>query len=84
MANIKKKKLKKRNFTEAQLLKRVQIAFSRKIRNVFVGMGFTYFATNDKHIQVSYKKLEMDALFIYENIIIICALNEKVSSAFDA
>ena len=49
-----------------------KIKFKRQIRSTFTGAGFTYVSTNDHHIFVGHRDIEIDALFIYENIWLIC------------
>lgn len=67
--SIKKKKSPP---TEEQQLKRQKASFKRKIRNMFTGAGFTYIATNDKEMYIGHRKVEVDALFIFENIWLVC------------
>jgi DGQHR domain-containing protein len=63
---------KKQKPTEKQLEQRKKIAFKRKIRNIFTGSGFAYVSTNDHHMQIGLRMVEVDSLFIYENVIILC------------
>ena len=58
--------------TPEQLLKREKSAFKRKIRNIFTGAGFNYVPTNDKEMNIGFRKIEIDSLFIFENIWLIC------------
>ncbi|MCL2570820.1 MAG: DGQHR domain-containing protein [Defluviitaleaceae bacterium] len=57
--------------TPDQLLRRKQTAFRRKIRNIFTGAGFEHIPTLGKEFKVGFRKIEIDALFAYENIIIV-------------
>lgn len=72
----KKKRNTNRKMTEEQKKelqrKRSERAFRRKIKNTFIDMGFTYFATANKSFKIGYRVVELDYLFIYENIILIC------------
>lgn len=58
--------------TPDQLLKREKSTFKRKIRNIFTGAGFDYVPTNDKEMSIGLRKIEVDSLFIFENIWLIC------------
>lgn len=64
-----KNKKKKAPLTPDQKLK---ISFKRRIRNTFTGAGFTYVPTNDHHLFIGHRDVEIDALFIYENIWLLC------------
>lgn len=72
----KKKRNIKRKMTEEQRKelqkKRAEMAFRKKIRNTLTDMGFVYFATANKHFKIGYRTVELDYLFIYENVILIC------------
>lgn len=68
MAKAKKKIVP----TEEQLQKREKAKFKRKIRGVFSGAGFTYIPTNDHEMYIGHRKVEIDSLFIYENIWLVC------------
>lgn len=58
--------------TPDQLLEREKSAFKRKIRNIFTGAGFNYVPTNDKEMNIGLRKIEIDSLFIFENIWLVC------------
>lgn len=66
---------KKRPLTEEQkkekLRKRQEMAFRRKIRSTFSNMGFTSIPTTNKEFKIGHRVVELDYLFIYENIWII-------------
>lgn len=67
------KKVKKSTIlTEEQRLKREKSAFKRKIRTIFTGAGFDYISTNDNEMTIGLRKVEVDSLFIYENIWLVC------------
>ncbi|MBE6947943.1 MAG: DGQHR domain-containing protein [Ruminococcaceae bacterium] len=70
MAKTKKKK--KIVPTEEQLQKREKAKFKRRIRGVFSGAGFTYVPTNDHEMYIGHRRIEVDSLFIYENIWLVC------------
>lgn len=63
---------KSRKLTEEQLSKRKEAAFRRKIRNTFTSAGFEYLSTMNKHIKIGHRVVELDYVFFYENIMIIC------------
>lgn len=70
---MKSKTSKKRtSLSSDQLLKREKRAFKTKIKSVFTGSGFTYIRTNDQEMNVGPRKVEIDSLFIYENVWLIC------------
>lgn len=68
MIKSKKRKLS----TEDQLAKRQKTAFKRKIRGVFTGAGFKYIPTNNHEMRIGLRTVEIDSLFIYENIWLLC------------
>ena len=76
MEKKKKKKRAPRKLTEEQRIamqkKRKDAAFKKKIRTIFANIGFSSFATTDKHFSIGHRVVELDYLFIYENIILIC------------
>lgn len=69
--------------TEEQLLKREKTAFKRKIRNIFVGAGFKYIPTNDNEMVIGLRTVEIDSLFIYENIWLLCEDTVKTTDIRD-
>ncbi|QYX27306.1 DUF896 domain-containing protein [[Clostridium] scindens] len=75
MINKVDKKKKKKVITEAQkkeqLRKRHVTAFRKKIRSTFTNMGFVSISTANKHFKIGYRVVELDYLFIYENVLII-------------
>lgn len=83
---MKKKCTKKKLTAEqkaAQLKKRKVLAFRKKIRSSFTDAGFTYFSTLDKHFPIGTRTVELDYLFLYENIIVICEDNTKQKEDID-
>ena len=77
MRKIKKgkktaKSTKKRVPTAEQLEKRAKRAFKKKIVKTFTDAGFQYIPTNDQEMYIGLRKVEVDALFIYENVWLIC------------
>lgn len=77
---MKKKRIKKKLTAEqkaAQLKKRKNLAFRKKIFSSFTDAGFTYFSTLGRHFTIGTRTVELDYLFMYENIIIICEDNTK-------
>lgn len=69
---MNKKSTKRKPLTQEQIDKRTKTVFKRKIRNIFTGMGFTYVPTNDHEMVIGLRKVEIDALFIFENIWLLC------------
>ena len=66
--------------TLEQKLKQQQTTLKRNIRNTFTGAGFKYIPTNNKQIHIGYRDVEIDSLFIYENIWLICEDTVKTSN----
>lgn len=62
------RKQKKSERTEKQI-KRL---FKRKIRSIFQDAGFSYIPTNDHEMCIGARKVEIDALFVYKNIWLLC------------
>lgn len=84
---MKRKKRAPKKLTAEQKLtqqkKRKELAFRKKIRSSFTDAGFTYFPTLNKHFSIGNRTVELDYLFIYENIIIICEDNTKKKKDID-
>lgn len=59
------------------LRKRKETEFRKKIRNSFTDAGFIYFPTNYKTFRIGTRDVELDYLFVYENIVVICEDNTK-------
>lgn len=72
MTNKNRKKTIKKVMSDEQRIKIQKSAFKRKIRNVFTGAGFNYIPTNDKEMIIGLRTVEIDSLYIYENIWLIC------------
>lgn len=69
MKTVKKKK----KLTEEQKRKnRKNSAFRKSIRDTFTGMGFTYLPTNNYHFTIGNRTVELDYVFIYKNVVIVC------------
>lgn len=79
----KNNKKKRSPPTKEQLLKRQKTAFKRKIRNMFTGAGFSYIPTNDHEMYIGHRKVEVDSLFIYENIWLICEDTVQITNIKD-
>lgn len=54
------------------ILKREQTAFKGKIRNTFTNAGFEYLPVSGKNLKVGNRTVEVDSVFLYENIILVC------------
>lgn len=84
---MKKQKRTAKKLTAAQKLaqqkKRKDLAFRKKIRSSFTDAGFTYCPTLDKHFAIGTRTVELDYLFLYENVIIICEDNTKQKKDID-
>ncbi|WP_231683710.1 DGQHR domain-containing protein [Phosphitispora fastidiosa] len=63
---------KKKKLTDRQLAQRRDAAFRRKIRTIFTSAGFDHLNTLNKHKKIGNRVIEIDSIFIYENIILIC------------
>lgn len=77
------KSRKKKPLTNEQKLRRQKAAFKRKIRNIFTGAGFNYIPTNDHEMTIGLRRVEVDSLFIYENIWLLCEDTIKTSDIRD-
>lgn len=62
---------------QEQAKKRREAAFRRKIKGSFVDAGFIYFPTVYHPFRIGNRVVELDYVFMYENIIIICEDNCK-------
>ena len=62
----------KRQKAEEHKEKRKATTFKSKIRNVFTGAGFSYLNTTGHHITIGRRVVEVDAVYFYENILLIC------------
>lgn len=81
---MKNKNAKKRApLNSEQLLKREKRTFKTKIRNIFTGSGFRYIPTNDQEMTIGLRKVEIDSVFIYENIWLVCEDTVKTSNIRD-
>lgn len=78
-----KKGKKRKPLTPEQQLARIKSAFKRKIRNIFVGAGFIYIPTNDHEMSIGLRKVEIDSLFIYKNIWLLCEDTVKTTNIRD-
>ena len=79
----KNKTRKARVLTAEQQLKRAKSVFKRKIVTTFTEAGFTYIPTNDQEMVIGLRTVEVDALFIYENIWLICEDTIKTTNIRD-
>lgn len=72
----KNKKRPKKKMTEEQkklmLKKRQEKAFKKKIITTFSDAGFTYLRSEGKHFHIGHRDVELDYIFIFDNVIIIC------------
>lgn len=83
MARKKRTTAKRKPLTPEQLLKREKTFFKKKIRNIFTTAGFQYIPTNDHEIKIGRRTGEIDSLFIYENIWILCEDTVKTTNIRD-
>lgn len=77
------KTAKKKVLTVEQLEKRTKQAFKDKIVKTFTGAGFQYIPTNDQEMYIGFRKVEIDALFIYKNVWLICEDTVKTTNIRD-
>lgn len=78
-----RKTKKHKPLTDEQLLVRSKTSFKKKIRNIFTGAGFTYVPVNGHEMTIGRRKVEVDALFIYQNIWILCEDTVKTTGVKD-
>jgi len=73
---VKTKQKTKKPLTEAQKAglakKKKEAAFRRKIKTTFTDAGFSYLSSNGKEFKIGCRAVELDYLFIYDNVILIC------------
>ena len=69
--------------TADQLEKRAKRAFKNKIVKTFTDAGFEYIPTNDQEMYIGLRKVEVDAMFVYENIWLICEDTVKKTNIRD-
>lgn len=65
-------KTKKAISSENKKLNKEKAAFKRRVYNVFSGAGFTYIPTNDKEMHIGLRRIEIDSMFVYKNIWLVC------------
>lgn len=63
--------------------KRAKRALKNKIVKTFTEAGFQYIPTNDQEMYIGLRKVEVDALFIYENVWLICEDTVKTTDIRD-
>lgn len=68
----KKRISKKKLSLEEKRIKREQNKLHKSIMKVYKDMGFEYIRTNDKHKIFGGQKSDIDNVFIYENLILLC------------
>lgn len=66
----KRKKRKKKVILTPQ--KKLERKFHKNILEMFKKMGFEYIRTEDKHPKFGGQQGELDSVFLYENIILLC------------
>ncbi len=80
--NNQRKKLSEEQKRE-QLLKRAKANLKRKIYKIFTNAGFNYIPTGGKEVFIGHRKVEVDALYIYENIWVFCEDTVKTTNIRD-
>lgn len=80
---MNKKTIKKKPRTQEQIDKQAKTMFKRKIKNIFTGTGFAYVPTNDHEMVIGNRKIEIDALFVFENIWLLCEDTIKTTNIKD-
>jgi len=83
MATVKKAKKKKRKVLsqEERITRRRQIRLHSDIKAFFKAIGFEYINTQDKEKEFGGIKGELDGVYIYDNIIVLC--EETLSNSHD-
>ena len=74
---------KKKALSQEQLEKRTKRTFKNKIVKTFTDAGFHYVPTNDQELYIGFRKVEVDALFIYDNVWLICEDTVKTTNIRD-
>lgn len=69
---MKKSKKKKKLSEEQKKINRRNSAFRKSIRDTFIGMGFIYLPTNNYHFTIGNRTVELDYVFVYKNVVVIC------------
>lgn len=62
----------KRTLSPEQREKISKRNLKKRIYKTFTGAGFHYVPTNDKEMHIGFRRVEIDSLYIYENIWLIC------------
>ncbi len=75
--------VKKRTLSSRQTEKRTKTFFKKKIVKTFTDAGFHYVPTNGKEMYIGVRTVEIDALFIYENVWLICEDTIKTTKIRD-
>src|SRR3990172_9292209 len=68
----KKKKKKKILTPDEKKQRKLQRKFTSDIKNVFCKTGFQHYKTHNQEFNFKGRKGEIDNIFIYENIIVLC------------
>lgn len=68
----KKNVVRRKPLTQAQLGARKKSWFKKKIINIFSSSGFEYVPLNNYHMHIGRRTVEIDAMFMHENIWLIC------------
>ena len=71
MMGRKRKKLTEEQLKEREK-KRQKRLYRNKIKSVFGVAGFEYLNTEGKHVKIGRRTVEVDFVFCFENIILIC------------
>lgn len=79
----KTKGTKKRTLSPEQLEKRAKSFFKNKIVKTFTDAGFHYVPINDQEMCIGLRKVEVDALFIFDNVWLICEDTIKTTNIRD-
>ncbi|MEL7570121.1 MAG: hypothetical protein AAGU14_06105, partial [Eubacteriaceae bacterium] len=62
----------KKTTPEEQAKNRRVREFKKKIYGIFKTAGFEYINTSDKHLKIQHRIVEIDSVYFYENILLIC------------
>lgn len=65
--------MKRKKMTKEERVRRLeQKSFFRKIYQTFTYAGFAYVKTNGVHFSLGGRDIEIDAAYVYENIVLLC------------
>lgn len=69
---MKTKRRRKQLSSEEQQKRREKNCLKNKIRKIFSDAGFQYISTNNHEMRIGNRSVEIDSLYIFENIWLLC------------